>query len=206
MWKRQLRAIRKIAASKAKSSDSIAVASSARAMIFAILSVRSGPATAAMNHASASIPRGARSAQRRGRGNGSAAGTRPNDLADRNRRRLHGDRDRRRSPHPNDVESGQRRGIVEDDHHAVAREMLDGSLVLADEPPDLRVVFAKNAHHVLGLGGLRERREAAQVHEDDRDLAPARSERIVELPGGDELRDLGREESLQAREPRALIL
>ena len=52
-------------------------------------------------------------------------------------------------------------------------------------------------HHVLGLGVLGERREAAQVEEDDRDLAPMALERVLGAAGDDQLGELRREEALQ---------
>ena len=42
----------------------------------------------------------------------------------------------------------------------------------SDQPAHRRVVLAQHGHHLLGLGGLGERGEAAQVEEDDGDLAP----------------------------------
>ena len=52
-------------------------------------------------------------------------------------------------------------------------------------------------HHVLGIGGLGERGEAAQVEEDDGDLAPVALQRIVGAAGDDQLGELRREEALQ---------
>ena len=96
--------------------------------------------------------------------------------------------------------SGTGTGIVEEDHHAVAGEALERALVLHDERAHLGVVFAEDAHDFLGLGGLRERGEAAEVEEHDRDLAPVGLERIVGAAGHDELGELGREEALEAAE------
>ena len=55
----------------------------------------------------------------------------------------------------------------------------------------------QHAHHLLGLGGLGERGEAAQVEEDDGDLAPVALERVLGAAGDDQLGELRREEALQ---------
>ena len=62
---------------------------------------------------------------------------------------------------------------------------------------DRGVVFAEHRHHVFRIGGLGERGEAAQVEEDDRDLAPVALQRIVGAAGDDQLGELRREEALQ---------
>ena len=59
------------------------------------------------------------------------------------------------------------------------------------------MVFAEHGHHVFGIGGLGERGEAAQVEEDDGDLAPVALQRIVGAAGDDQLGELRREEALQ---------
>ena len=57
--------------------------------------------------------------------------------------------------------TGQR--IIEQDHDAVAGKALDGSRMLVDETAERGMVLAQHRHHFLGLGGLRERGETAQV-------------------------------------------
>ena len=69
--------------------------------------------------------------------------------------------------------------------------------VIEDERADRGVVFAEDGHHVFRIGGLGERGEAAQVEEDDGDLAPVALQRIVGAAGDDQLGELGREEALQ---------
>jgi hypothetical protein len=54
-------------------------------------------------------------------------------------------------------------GIVEEDHHAVTREPLQGSFVGEDELAHLGVELAEDAHDLLGLGGLGEGREATEI-------------------------------------------
>ena len=64
--------------------------------------------------------------------------------------------------------SGTGDGIVEEDHHAVAGEALERALVGEDELAHFGVVLAQDAHQLLGLGRLREGREAAEVEERPR--------------------------------------
>jgi hypothetical protein len=44
------------------------------------------------------------------------------------------------------------------------------------------VVVAEHPHHILGVGGLGEGGEAAQVQEHDDDLAPAGLQRVIGGP------------------------
>ena len=60
---------------------------------------------------------------------------------------------------------------------------------------------ASTRHHLFRLGGLGEGGEAAQVEEDDGDLAPMALERIVGAAGDDQLGELRREEALQPARP-----
>ena len=70
--------------------------------------------------------------------------------------------------------------------------------------PHRRVVLAERAHQLLGLGGLGERGEAAQVEEDDDDLAPVALQRVLGAAGDDQLGELRREEALQPADPLEL--
>ena len=56
-----------------------------------------------------------------------------------------------------------RHGRIEQDHHAVAGEMLDRSVVLDDHAAELGVILAQHAHHLLRLRRLGEAGEAAQI-------------------------------------------
>ena len=69
---------------------------------------------------------------------------------------------------------------------------------------DRRVVLAEHRHHLLRIGGLGERGEAAQVEEDDGDLAPVALQRILGAAGDDEVGELRREEALQPADPLEL--
>src|SRR5439155_25532165 len=84
--------------------------------------------------------------------------------------------------------------------HAVAGESLERALVLEDEPAHLRVVLAQHPHDLLGLRGLREGREPAEVEEDHGDLATVALEGILGIPADDHFGELGGEEALEARE------
>src|SRR5712692_11363528 len=90
-----------------------------------------------------------------------------------------------------------RHGVIEEDHHAVARESLEGPLRGQDQLAHGGVVLAQHRHDFLGLGGLGKSREAAEVEEDHGDLAPVAFERILRAAGDDHLGELGREEALE---------
>ena len=99
---------------------------------------------------------------------------------------------------------GKRDRIVEEDHHAVAGEMLDRALVRHDDAPHFAVVGTQHVHRLLGLGGLGERGKTPQVGEYHRDLAPVGLERVVHVARDDQVADPGRDEALEAREPLEL--
>src|SRR5262252_7351489 len=92
-------------------------------------------------------------------------------------------------------------GVVEEDHHAIAREALQRPLVLEDEPAHLGVVLAQHAHDLLGIGCLREGGEPAQVDEHHRHLDAVAGQRIGRPTRQDQLRELRREEALEAPQP-----
>ena len=71
--------------------------------------------------------------------------------------------------------------VVEEDHHAVAGEVLERAAVLGDRVAHHAVVLAEEAEELLGLGLLGERGEAAEVAEGDRDLAPMAREQGLPL-------------------------
>ena len=83
--------------------------------------------------------------------------------------------------------------VVEEDHHPVALEVLERAAVLGDELAHRLVVRPQHTEDLLRLDGLGERREAAEVAEDDGDRAPVAIEELLSLVAGDELTDLGRE-------------
>ncbi len=88
--------------------------------------------------------------------------------------------------------------IVEEDHQAVSREMLEGAFALQDEPAHLPVVLVEHTHDLLGRRRLREGGEAPHVHEDHGDLPAVALERILRASAHDELGELRGEESLEA--------
>ena len=95
--------------------------------------------------------------------------------------------------------------VVEDYQHGARAELLQGPAVRHDEAAHLAVVEAQQAHHLLGLGGVRERGEAAQVEDDDGDLAPAGGERIVHVARDDALGQMRREEALELGQALQLV-
>ncbi len=109
----------------------------------------------------------------------------------------HGDR------HPDRARRGvrARRRVVEEDHEPVAGEMLQGAPEGEHELPEGRVVVPEDGHRLLGLGHLGECREAAEVGEDRRDLAPVALEEGLVAGLDDQPGDLGREEAAEPSEP-----
>ena len=89
--------------------------------------------------------------------------------------------------------------VVEEDHHAVAGEVLERAAELVDRAPERGVVGAQQLHHLVGIGAVGERGEAAQVEEYRGDLAPVRLEQLL-AAGDDRLGHRAREEALQARQ------
>ena len=69
--------------------------------------------------------------------------------------------------------------VVEEDHHAIAGKLFERATTFEDQRPKCLVVFAQDGHHVFGLGGFGEGREAADIAEDDRDLAPVAAEEVL---------------------------
>ena len=84
-----------------------------------------------------------------------------------------------------------RDGVVEEDHHAVPGEALERALVIEDQLAHDGVVLVKDPHDLLGLGRLREGREAAEIQEDDRDFPAMGPEGVLGAPGDDELGQVG---------------
>ena len=92
---------------------------------------------------------------------------------------------------------GHRHRVVEEDHHAVAREALQRRFRGHHELAHLGVILAQHGHDLLGLRGLGEGREAAKIEEDHGDLAPVALQGILGASGHDHLGELGREEALE---------
>jgi hypothetical protein len=87
----------------------------------------------------------------------------------------------------------------------VAGEPLQGALEPGHQVAEGLVIVVKDAHDLLGLGGLGEGGEGAQVAEHHRDVAPmALQERLV-AGGHDQVGQLGREEPAQPAQPLQLL-
>src|SRR6516162_8159481 len=67
--------------------------------------------------------------------------------------------------------SGIGTGSLKKHHDAVARELVERALELANEGPQRAMILAQEVEYLLGLGSLREGGVAAQVAEHDDDLA-----------------------------------
>ena len=96
-------------------------------------------------------------------------------------------------------------GVVEEDHEAVASEALECSLEAVDEVAQRAVVVGEHGHDLLGLHGLGERREPAEVAEHHGDLAAVALEKRLVARGDDQLDQLRREEPLQPADPFELL-
>jgi len=80
--------------------------------------------------------------------------------------------------------------VVEEDHHPVAREVLQGPTVLHDELAHRGVIFAQDPEDLFGLGRLAERGEAAQVREQGGRDAPVAGQELGALGARDQRSDL----------------
>src|SRR5205814_5535437 len=98
-----------------------------------------------------------------------------------------------------------RHRIVEENHDAVARELVERPLELAHERSQRSVVFAQEVEHLLGLGGLAEGGVAAQIAEPDDDLAAVAFQDLLVALRDDEFGELRREEALQPPDPTQFL-
>ena len=94
--------------------------------------------------------------------------------------------------------------VVEEHHQTVAGEPLERALEPEDQVAERLVVLREDAHHLLGLARLGERREAAHVAEHDHDLAAVALEERLVARVDDQLRQLGRQEPPQTAHPLQL--
>src|SRR5579883_1079817 len=97
------------------------------------------------------------------------------------------------------IGAGER--IVEEDQDSVAHESLDGAAAVEDQRTHGLVIAAQESHHVLGLGGLGESREAPQIAHQRDDLAPMALHDAVAAGAGEKLGHLRRNEALQFSHP-----
>src|SRR6516164_5243362 len=98
-----------------------------------------------------------------------------------------------------------RHGVIEEHHDAVAGELIERPLVLADERPERSVVLAQAIEDLLRLGSLREGGVAAQVAEHDDNLAAMAFEDFFITVRDDQFGELGREKPLQPPDPAQLF-
>ena len=93
-----------------------------------------------------------------------------------------------------------RQRVVEEHHQPVAGEPLQGALEAVDQLAERPVVLAEHPHDLLGLAGLGERREVAQVAEDHHDLAPVAVQERLVAGLDDQIGQLRREEASEPTE------
>ena len=62
--------------------------------------------------------------------------------------------------------------------HAVADEAFERAFKLVDQRAEGGVILSQDGHDFFGLGGLRERGEAAQIAEDHRHFAAVAFQRL----------------------------
>ena len=101
--------------------------------------------------------------------------------------------------HQHGLERGviNRNGIIEDDHHAVARVTLKCSAILDNALTDGRVIIAQKRHNVLGVCTFGKASETAQIAEERRNL-PAMAFELFLGPGrNDQISHLRRKKAPQ---------
>ena len=102
-----------------------------------------------------------------------------------------------REPDRRELVVVDRDGVVEEDHDAVAREVLERAAVGRDQLADRLVVRAQHLEQLLRRGRLGERREAAEIGEQAGDVRAVAREQLLALLRGDERGHLRREEAGQ---------
>jgi len=89
--------------------------------------------------------------------------------------------------------------VVEEHHHAIAREVLKRPPAGGDQLAEQLVVGAKHLEQLLRRSGLGEGREAAKVGEEAGNVGAVTGEQLLALLRGDERGDLRRDEAGQLR-------
>ena len=87
------------------------------------------------------------------------------------------------------VRDGNR--VIEEDHHAVPGEALQGGLVPHDQSPHFGVILCQHSHDFFGFRCLGEGSESSEVEEHDRDLPPMALEQILVAPRENRLHERG---------------
>ena len=89
----------------------------------------------------------------------------------------------------------------EQHHESVAQKTFQRAFVFENEFAKLRMVIAQHGHHLFWLGGLGERGKAAQVPEDDGDIASMTVEQTLVAFTENEFGDLRRKKALEPAGP-----
>src|SRR5205823_1167303 len=80
--------------------------------------------------------------------------------------------------------------VVEEDHDAVARKVLERAAVGGNQLAERLVVRTQHLEQLLRRSRLREGREAAKIAEQARDVRTVTGQQLLTVLRGDELRDL----------------
>ena len=94
-----------------------------------------------------------------------------------------------------------RHRVVEKNHHPVAGEVFQSSLVFKNQFPHSRVILVQHAHDFFRLSGFSEGSESPEIQIDHRYLSTMRFERVLGVARHNQLGKLRREESFQSPEP-----
>src|SRR5262249_15459182 len=88
-----------------------------------------------------------------------------------------------------------RQGIVEEYQHAVAREAIECTFVLADQRPDGSMVLRQHRHDVLRFRRLGKRRDSAQIAEHGDDFSTVVLQKLLIAGRDNSLGELRRQEA-----------
>src|SRR5262245_55304995 len=119
------------------------------------------------------------------------------------RRRGRADRDGHRDRTLGRV--GDRYGVVEEHHDAIAGELVERPLELADQRPERAVILAQKIQHLLRLGGLGEGGVAAKIAEHDNDFTAMTLQNLFVALRDDPFGKLWSKEALQPPNPAQLL-
>src|SRR5206468_7368955 len=89
-------------------------------------------------------------------------------------------------------------GIVEKNNKSIPCEAFQGPFETENQASHRRVVLPEDRHHLLGLRGLGEGGEPAQIAGHDGDLPPVALQKLLVTGGDDELGKLGGDEAPQS--------
>src|SRR5215469_16711356 len=100
---------------------------------------------------------------------------------------------------------GDRYWVIEKNHDAIARELVERALELGNERPQRAMISAQEVEHLLGLRGLGERGIAAQIAEHHDDLATMAFEDLLVALRNDQFSKLRCQKPLQPPDPAQFV-